>query len=108
MIRCRLALRQTRDQHELTIVSKDRPGLFATLSGILYGWGMDITKASALSNDSGVIVDSIFFKDRFRTLELNPSERERFKRSVIGILNGDEPLDRLLEPRLRADTKPPS
>ena len=102
-----IALRQARDQHELTIVSKDRPGLFATLSGILYGWGMDITKASALSNDSGVIVDSIYFKDRFRTLELNPSERERFKRSVISILNGESPLDRLVEPRLRADTKPP-
>jgi [protein-PII] uridylyltransferase len=77
------------------------------LSGILYGWGMDITKASALSNDSGVIVDSIYFKDRFRTLELNPSERERFKKSVISILHGESPLDRLVEPRLRADTKPP-
>ncbi len=52
-------------------------------------------------------MDSLFFKDRFRTLELNPSERERFKRSVIAILNGESPLERLLEPRLRADTKPP-
>ncbi len=102
-----LSLRQAREQHELTVVTKDRPGLFSTLAGILYGWGMDITKASALSNESGVIVDSLFFKDRFRTLELNPSERERFKRSVIAILNGESPLDRLIEPRLRADTKPP-
>ena len=78
-----LGLRQTREQHELTVVTKDRPGLFATLTGILYGWGMDITKASAFSNEAGVIVDSFYFKDRFRTLELNPSERERFKRSVI-------------------------
>ena len=102
-----LGLRQTRDQHELTVVSKDRPGLFSILTGILYGWGMDITKASAVSNKSGVIVDSLNFKDRFRTLELNPSERERFKRSVAAILCGESPLERLLEPRLRADTKPP-
>ncbi len=102
-----LSLRQAREQHELTVVTKDRPGLFSRLAGILYGWGMDITKASALSNEAGVIVDSLFFKDRFRTLELNPSERERFKRSVIAILNGESPLERLLEPRLRADTKPP-
>ena len=54
-----------------------------------------------------MIVDSFYFKDRFRTLELNPSERERFKKSVIDILSGESPLDRLLEPRLRADTKPP-
>jgi [protein-PII] uridylyltransferase len=102
-----LGLRQSRDHHELTVVTKDRPGLFSTLAGILYGWGMDITKANAVSNTAGVIVDSLNFKDRFRTLELNPSERERFKRSIIAILNGEAPLERLLEPRLRADTKPP-
>jgi [protein-PII] uridylyltransferase len=89
------------------VVTDDREGLFATLTGILYGWGMDITKASAFSNRAGVIVDSFYFKDRFRTLELNPSERDRFKKSVIDILSGDSPLDRLLEPRLRADTKAP-
>jgi [protein-PII] uridylyltransferase len=102
-----LALRRARDQHELTVVTKDRPGLFATLTGILYGWGMDIAKASAFSNEAGIIVDSFYFKDRFRTLELNPSERERFTRSITAILEGEAQLDRLLEPRLRADTKPP-
>jgi len=102
-----LSLRATRDQHELTVVTGDRTGLFSTLAGILYGWGMDITKSSAFSNRAGVIVDSFYFKDRFRTLELNPPERERFKKSVIDILSGESPLDRLLEPRLRADTKPP-
>jgi [protein-PII] uridylyltransferase len=102
-----VGLRRTRDQHELTVVTKDRPGLLSMLTGILYGWGMDITKATALSNEAGVIVDSLYFKDRFRTLELNPSERERFKRSVMDILTGESPLDRLLEPRLRSDTKPP-
>ena len=102
-----LGLRRTRDQHELTVVTGDRPGLLSTLTGILYGWGMDITKASAISNQAGVIVDSLYFKDRFRTLELNPPERERFKKSVMDILSGDSPLDRLLEPRLRADTKAP-
>ena len=101
-----LGLHQARDQHELTVVTRDRPGLFSMLTGILYGWGMDITKASAFSNAAGVIVDSLYFKDRFRTLELNPSERERFKRSIIAVLNGESPLERLVEPRLRADTKP--
>jgi len=102
-----LSLRRIRDQHELTVVTGDRPGLFSTLTGILYGWGMDITKASAFSNRAGVIVDSFYFRDRFRTLELNPPERDRFKRSIIDILDGEAQLDRLLEPRLRADTKPP-
>jgi [protein-PII] uridylyltransferase len=67
---------------------------------------MDITKATAFSNRSGVIVDSFYFKDRFHTLELNPPECERFQRSVRDILMREAPLDRLLESRLKADLKP--
>ena len=102
-----LGIRRVSGQHELTVVTADRPGLFSTLAGILYGWGMDITKASAFANRAGVIVDSFYFKDRFHTLELNPPERERFKKSVIAILMREAPLDPLLESRLKADTKPP-
>jgi [protein-PII] uridylyltransferase len=98
-----LQLQPHSGQYELTVVTKDRSGLFCMLAGILYGWGMDITKAAAFSNSSGVVVDSFYFKDRFRTLELNPSERERFQRSVIDILTGEASLERLLESRLRAD-----
>ena len=101
-----LEVRRVSGQHELTVVTADRAGLFSTLAGILYGWGMDITKASAFSNRVGVIVDSFYFKDRFHTLELNPPERERFKKSVIAILMHEAPLDPLLESRLKADTKP--
>lgn len=102
-----LALRRVNDQHELTIVTPDRAGLFATLAGVLYAWGMDITKASAFSNSAGIIVDSFYFRDRFRTIELNPPERDRFKKSILQILTGETAMDRLLESRLRADQKPP-
>lgn len=102
-----LGLRRVSDQHELTVVTTDRPGLFATLTGILYAWGMDITKASAFSNTSGTIVDSFYFRDRFRTIELNPPERERFRRSIISILMADSSLDQLLQSRLKADRRPP-
>jgi [protein-PII] uridylyltransferase len=97
-----LQLQPQSGQYELTVVTRDRGGLFRTLTGILYGWGMDITKAAAFSNEK-VVVDSFYFKDRFRTLELNPSERERFQRSVKEILNGEAALEKLLESRLRAD-----
>ena len=101
-----LGLRDTSGQQELTLVTSDRPGLFRTVTGILYGWGMDITKAAAFSNHAGVVVDSFYFKDRFRTLELNPPERERFKRSVREILMGEAWLEPLLESRLKADQRP--
>jgi len=101
-----LGLRAVSDQQELTIVTTDRAGLFCTLAGTLYAWGMNITKAAAFSNRAGVVVDVFCFKDRFRTLELNPPERERFKRSVREILVGEAQLEPLLESRLKADHKP--
>jgi [protein-PII] uridylyltransferase len=87
------------------VVTGDHPGLFSKITGILYAWGMDITKASAFSNEAGVIVDIFYFKDRFRTLELNPPERDRFRKSVVQILLGQAPLDPLLQSRSRADQK---
>jgi [protein-PII] uridylyltransferase len=93
-------------QYELTVVTTDRKGLFRTIAGILYGWGMDITKAAAFSNRSGAVVDSFYFKDRFRTLELNPSERMHFERSIRDILAGEAALEKLLQSRLRADQQP--
>jgi len=101
-----LELRAVSGQQELTLVTLDRPGLFCAMAGILYGWGMDITRATAFSNHGGVVVDTFYFKDRFRTLELNPPERERFKRSVREILMREAPLAPLLESRLKADRNP--
>ncbi len=103
--RVQLELRQLNQHYELTVVTGDHPGLFSTITGALYGWGMDITKASAFSNSAAVIVDSFYFKDRFRTLEFNPSERDRFKRSVVQVLTAEASLDKLLQSRLRSDQK---
>src|SRR3569833_3545481 len=65
----------------MTVVTKDRPALFATLTGALAGWGMNIVKADAFSNGSGVVVDSFVFTDRFSKLEMNLPEWDRFKAS---------------------------
>ncbi len=48
------------------------------MAGALAAWGMNIVKAGAFSNEAGVVVDSFHFSDTFRTLELNPSEKDRF------------------------------
>ncbi len=98
-----LALRQHHGQHELTVVTADRAGLFSQITGILYAWGMDIAKASAFSNHAHVVVDSFYFKDRFHTLELNPPERQRFQRSVIDVLMGEAALEPLIEARMKGD-----
>src|SRR6202047_1217965 len=68
-----LDLKRGRHWYELTLVATDRPFLFATLAGVLAAWGMNIVKANAFSNEAGTVVDTLYFTDRFRTLELNLS-----------------------------------
>jgi [protein-PII] uridylyltransferase len=96
-------LRRGRHWYELTLVTKDRASLFATLTGVLAAWGMNIVKANAFSNQAGTVVDSLFFTDRFRTLELNLSEWQRFKDSIAAVLAGKSDLDKMLRDRQRAE-----
>ena len=96
-------LKRGRHWYDLTMVTKDRPFLFATLSGILAAWGMNIVKANAFSNAAGVVVDTFHFTDRFRTLELNLSEWARFKNSVISVLLGEADLEKMLRDRQRSE-----
>ena len=99
----KLDLKRGRHWYELTLVTHDRPFLFATIAGTLAAWGMNIVKADAFSNSAGIVVDTFFFTDRFRTLELNMPEWERFQRSISDVIVGEADLDRLLKDRLRSE-----
>ncbi|MGB7132266.1 MAG: HD domain-containing protein, partial [Candidatus Sulfotelmatobacter sp.] len=96
-------LKRGRHWYELTLVTKDRPSLFATLTGVLAAWGMNIVKANAFSNRAGTVVDTLYFTDRFRTLELNLSEWERFKQSIAAVLSGSADLAKMLRDRQRGE-----
>jgi [protein-PII] uridylyltransferase len=88
---------------DLTVVTADRPYLFASITGTLAAWGMSIVKADAFSNAAGMILDTFTFVDLHRTLELNPSEGDRFKQNLIDVLKGKLQLGKLLEGRARAE-----
>src|SRR5215472_5526514 len=96
-----LGLERGRHWYDLTLVTLDRPLLFATVTGVLSAWGMSIVKAGAFSNAAGIVVDTFHFTDRFRTLELNLPEWERFKRSIVDVLSGEADLDKMLRERMR-------
>jgi [protein-PII] uridylyltransferase len=97
-----LQLERGRHWFDLTLVTTDRPLLFANMTGVLAAWGMSIVKANAFSNAAGVVVDTFHFTDRFRTLELNLPEWDRFKKSVTDVLTGQIDLEKLLQQRLRS------
>jgi len=101
-------LRNTGHTFSLTLLTADRPALFATIAGVLAGWGMNIIKADAFANAAGVVLDTFQFADLHRTLELNPTEIERFRQSLADVVNGKAPLEPLLKDRdLASRARPP-
>ena len=98
-----LSLKQVRNWYELTVITMDRPFLFASISGALAAWGMNIAKANAFSNAAGVVVDAFHFTDRFRTLEMNVQEWERLKADVAAVIKGEADLTKMLRNRLRPE-----
>jgi [protein-PII] uridylyltransferase len=68
---------------------------------------MNVVTADAFANASGVVVDSFRFTDTFRTLELNPEERERFVESVRELVSGRLSAEKLLSGRKRGRRRAP-
>jgi [protein-PII] uridylyltransferase len=96
-------LKQVRHWYELTLITTDRTFLFASISGALAAWGMNIVKANAFSNAAGIVVDTFYFTDRFRTLELNLPEWDRLKKSIVDVVTGKADVGRMLRDRLKSE-----
>jgi [protein-PII] uridylyltransferase len=95
-------IKSTHHAFTLTLLSADRPALFAAIAGVLAAWGMNIVKADAFANSAGVVLDTFHFVDLHRTLELNPSEIPRFRQSIADVVNNRQVLEPLLKGRLAA------
>jgi [protein-PII] uridylyltransferase len=95
----KVSLKREPGTMRMTVVTQDRPALFATLTGALAAWGMNIVKADAFSNSAGVVVDSFVFTDRFRTLEMNLPEWDRFRASIAAVVTGRVSMETLMSGR---------
>jgi len=94
---------QKRSQfYGLTLITPDRPMLFATIAGTLAAWGMNIVKADAFCNRAGTVLDVFYFTDLFRTFDLNPTEIERFKNNLLAVLSGEVSLAALMAGRAKS------
>jgi len=80
--------------------------LFSTISGVLAAWGMNIIKADAFANAAGVVLDTFHFADLHRTLELNPTEIDRFVKSLHDVLQNKAALEPLLQSRDTSEPRP--
>ncbi len=87
---------------QLTLVTTDRPGLFAGVAGTLSSFGMNIVRAEAYANRRGTILDTFTFEDPMHTLELNSSEVDRLASVVERVLSGKMDVRKLLRNRPKA------
>ena len=102
----RVELRIGKRNHlfELTLLTDDRPFLFADVAGVLFAWGMNVVKADAFASRAGLALDSFEFADLHQTLELNPSESERLAESVRNVLAGRTTVEAMLARRAGSAT----
>jgi [protein-PII] uridylyltransferase len=96
-----LAIEITHDRsvYRLTLLTKDRPALFASVAGAISSFGLSILKAEAFSNAQGVVVDTFTFSDPHRSLELNPPEVDRLRGIVRKVVEGKLDAAQLLKGR---------
>lgn len=90
---------------KLTLVTLDKPRLFASIVGALSGFGMDILKAEAFANKNGEVLDAFTFADPGRALELNPPEVDRLRGIIEKAAMGTLDVRQILERRGRPQTK---
>ncbi len=84
---------------QMTLVAKDRPGLFASAAGALAGFGLNILRAEAYTNSRGEALDAFVFADPLRNLDLNPSEVDRLRATAERVLSGRMDVKELLKGR---------
>jgi [protein-PII] uridylyltransferase len=90
----------------LTVITRDRPLLFATITGVLASWGMNIVKAEAFSNAQSIVLDTFAFHDLHRTLDLNASEVIRLEQNLTDALAGKASLAAIREEVASRSTSP--
>jgi [protein-PII] uridylyltransferase len=94
-----IEIEHERSTYRLTLLTRDRPALFAPVAGAISSFGLNILKAEAFSNAQGIAVDTFTFSDPHRTLELNPPEVDRLRGIVRKVVEGKQDATKLLRGR---------
>jgi [protein-PII] uridylyltransferase len=96
-------LRLVRDEAawELTVVTLDKPMLFANICGVLSSFGMDILRGHAMTNPNGLVLDVFQFADAERFLALNPGASDAVLHALEEVVAGRSSAADRLRGRLR-------
>jgi [protein-PII] uridylyltransferase len=86
-----------RDFTEFTVITDDRPGLFAMLAGILFAHRLDIASANINTSRAGMAVDifRVTHGDRAELVQ-SPERWERVRTALERILRGEQEVEDLV------------
>ena len=73
---------------ELTVLTRDQPFLFSSISGVLSSFGMDILRGYAFTKNDAIVVDMFHFIDQERFLELNEGGDAKLLSVLEGVIAG--------------------
>jgi [protein-PII] uridylyltransferase len=73
---------------QLTVVTLDKPMLFANICGVLSSFGMDILRGHAMTNPNGLVLDVVQFTDGERFLALNPGASDAVLHAIEDVVAG--------------------
>jgi [protein-PII] uridylyltransferase len=73
---------------ELTVVTLDKPMLFANICGVLSSFGMDILRGHAMTSTSGLVLDVFQFSDGERFLAANANASEVILHAIEDVVAG--------------------
>jgi [protein-PII] uridylyltransferase len=81
---------------QLTVVTLDKPMLFANICGVLSSFGMDILRGHAMTNPNSLVLDIVQFTDSERFLALNPGGADAMLHALEDVVaGGSTAADRL-------------
>jgi [protein-PII] uridylyltransferase len=86
-----------REFSEFTVVTRDRPGLFSMLTGVLLAHGMNILAASINTSTAGVALDifRVSHADQAESAQ-RPERWERVQASLGKVLSGEVDVEQLV------------
>lgn len=86
-----------RDCSEMVICTKDRPGLFASITGVLAALGLDILNARITTCNDGLILDVFRISHSGRPdAVMEPKKWSRVNATLEGVLAGSIDVERLV------------
>ena len=97
--RSAVSLRRRHSLHEVIVVTRDRPFLFASLCATLSSFGLNIEKAEAFANSQKMALDTFIVSDPLRTLESHAAESSRLTQTLGRVAEGGTDVRELLKRR---------